>query len=133
MDFSSVNWIAVFVAAGSAFALGAVWYSPLLFGKRWQALGGLSDDDIKNANMGAMYGGALVLQIIAVVVLALFLPPEATLASGALTGLGISAAWVATAMGVTYLFEQKSFAFYAINAGYHVAYYTIAGAILGVF
>lgn len=133
MDFSSVNWIAVFVAAGSAFALGAVWYGPFLFGTKWQALAGITDESIQNANMGATYGGALALQIIAVVVLALFLPPEATLGSGALTGLGIGAAWVATALGVTYLFSQKPFALYLIDAGYHVAYYTIAGAILGVF
>ena len=61
MDFSSVNWIAVFVAAGAAFALGAVWYGPLLFGKRWQALVGLSDEDIQSGNMAATYGGAFVL------------------------------------------------------------------------
>ena len=133
MDVSSVNWIAVFVASSSAFALGAVWYGPLLFGKRWQALSGVTDEKIQSANMAATYGGALALQIIAVVVLALFLPPEATAGSGALTGLGIGAAWVATAMGVTYLFSQKPFALFAIDAGYHVAYYTIAGAILGAF
>ena len=65
--------------------------------------------------------------------LALLIGPEATLGDGALTGLGVGAAWVATALGVTYLFSQKPFALYLIDAGYHVAYYIIAGAVLGAF
>ena len=132
MDLSSLNWLAVVVAAAAAFAVGAVWYGPL-FGKRWQALSGLSDEDIQGANMAATYGTAFALQLIAVVVLALLLGPDATAGSGALTGLGVGAAWVATAMGVTSLFTQAPFALTAINAGYHVAYYALAGAILGAF
>ena len=65
--------------------------------------------------------------------LALLIGSDATMGQGALSGLVIGLAWVATAMGVTYLFERKSFALYLINAGYHVAYYTIAGAVLGSF
>ena len=133
MDLSAINWIAVFVATGAAFALGAVWYGPLLFGTRWQALVGLTDESIQNANMGAIYGGAFVLQAIAVIVLSLLIGPEATMGEGALTGLGVGAAWGATALGVTYLFSQKPFALYLIDAGYHVAYYTIAGMVIGAF
>ncbi|MEM1055507.1 MAG: DUF1761 domain-containing protein [Bacteroidota bacterium] len=133
MDLSAVNWIAVFVATASAFALGAVWYGPLLFGKRWQALVGITNEEIQTSNMAATYGGTFVLQAIAVIVLTVLIAPEAGPGEGALTGLGVGAAWVATGMGVTYLFEQKSFALYLINAGYHVAYYTIAGAVIGAF
>ncbi|MEM6326610.1 MAG: DUF1761 domain-containing protein [Bacteroidota bacterium] len=133
MDLSSINWIAVFVATGAAFALGAVWYGPLLFGKRWQALVGITDEEIQTSNVAGIYGGAFVLQAIAVIVLTVLIAPEASMGEGALTGLGVGAAWVATAMGVTSLFARTPFALYLINAGYHVAYYTIAGAVIGAF
>lgn len=32
-----LNWLAVIVGALIYFALGALWYSPMLFGKAWQA------------------------------------------------------------------------------------------------
>lgn len=32
----SVNWFAVIVAAVGSFILGGLWYSPMLFSKRWQ-------------------------------------------------------------------------------------------------
>jgi hypothetical protein len=35
MPTANVNILAVFVAAMATFILGAVWYSPVLFGKQW--------------------------------------------------------------------------------------------------
>jgi hypothetical protein len=31
----NVNWIAVLVGAAAAFLIGWLWYSPMLFGKKW--------------------------------------------------------------------------------------------------
>lgn len=132
MDFASVSWLAVVVASLAAFALGALWYGPL-FGRPWQRLSGVTDEAVAGANMPLIYGLAFVLQFVAVTVLALLLGPDATVVGGALTGLGVGAAWVATALGVTYLFTQAPPALAAIDAGYHVAYYALAGAILGAF
>lgn len=132
MDLSAVSWLAVVVATVAAFGLGALWYGPL-FGKPWQRLSGLSDEAIAGANMPLIYGLAFVLQFVAVTVLALLLGPDATVVSGLLTGLGVGAAFIATALGVTYLFTQAPPALAAIDAGYHVAYYALAGAILGAF
>jgi len=131
MDLDSLPWLAILVATVAAFGLGALWYGPL-FGRPWQRLSGMSEERMAGANMPVIYGLAFVLQFVAVSVLALLLGPDATLAGGALTGLGVGAAWVATALGVTYLFSQASPALAAIDAGYHVAYYALAGAILGV-
>ena len=36
LDFSQLNWLAVIVAALVYFALGALWYSPMLFSRAWQ-------------------------------------------------------------------------------------------------
>lgn len=52
-----VNYIAVILCGISAMAIGALWYSPILFGKQWQALNNLSDDDLKKGNVNAIATG----------------------------------------------------------------------------
>jgi len=52
---------------------------------------------------------------------------------GATAGLMAGLFWVATAMGITYLFERKSLKLYLINAGYHVVTFTLMGLILGAW
>ena len=41
--------------------------------------------------------------------------------------------YVAAALGITYLFEMRSFTLWAINAGYQVVVFSIMGAILGAW
>ena len=36
LDLAQVNWVAVVVSGLIYFAIGAVWYSPLLFSGAWQ-------------------------------------------------------------------------------------------------
>lgn len=44
----SINYLAVVVAAVGAFVVGAVWYSPLLFGKQYMELRGMNPSaDVK--------------------------------------------------------------------------------------
>ena len=50
MDISQLNWLAILVATVAAFALGGVWYGPV-FGKAWQRLVGISDEDITGFNI----------------------------------------------------------------------------------
>lgn len=99
-----INWFAVVLSGFSAFVLGGIWYGPL-FGKAWQARVGLSDERIKGANPAKVYGGALVLSLLAAFVFAMFLGPEPGV--GFATGAGFAAglAWVAASFGISYLFE----------------------------
>ena len=61
--FNDINWLSVVVASASAFAIGSLWYSPLLLGNIWQKELKLSNDDIKNANMPMIFGLAFVLEL----------------------------------------------------------------------
>jgi hypothetical protein len=47
MDSISINILAVILAAIVAFVLGALWYSPILFGKIWQKEIGFTGEDFK--------------------------------------------------------------------------------------
>ena len=62
-SFNAINWLSVVVATVAAFAVGSLWYSPLMFTKIWQKEVKLSDEDIKNANMGMIFGSAFVLHV----------------------------------------------------------------------
>lgn len=49
----NVNWLAVITGAVAAYALGALWYSPKMFGTKWMQGVGLSESD-KGPMMPAM-------------------------------------------------------------------------------
>ncbi len=129
-----VNYVAVAAAAISAFLLGGLWYSPLLFAKKWMAYTGneCAEGEKPKGNMAVIFGGAFVLNLIAALVLAMFIGPM-PLRFATLAGLAVGLCWVATSFGVNDLFERRPFGLWLINAGYVVLQYTIMGAVIGAF
>ena len=125
-----INWLAVVAAAASSFVLGGVWYSAL-FAKQWQTAAGLTDEQIKNSNMGLIFGGSFVLALIASASFAVFLGSEVDAMTGALYGLTAGLCWVAASFGMNYLFERKNLPLFLINGGYHTLQFTLIGLILG--
>ena len=132
MDLSTLNFLAILVAALSSFAIGGLWYSPTLFGKAWMAENGLTEQDAPK-NMGMIFGATFVLSLIIAFNLAAFIGGEATFAFGLLAGALAGIGWVAAAIGILYLFEQKSMRLFLINAGYHAVTFTVMGGILGLW
>ena len=63
MDLFDVNWIAIFVAALAGFAIGGLWYGPVM-GKKWMGAVGLTEEQIRSGNMGAIYGGAFAFSLL---------------------------------------------------------------------
>ncbi len=130
---SEVNWLAVLAATVVAFLLGGLWYSKALFGNAWLQEVGLTEEAIKNSNMFKTFGGTIVLQLIAAVAMSALLGMGSSWQAGLHTGLWIGLFWVATAYGVTYLFEQRSLRLFLINAGYYVVLYALMGTIIGAW
>jgi hypothetical protein len=130
---SNVNWLAVIAATVAAFMLGGLWYSKALFGNAWMQEVGLSEDTINNANMIRTFAGTFALQIIAATALAALIGNDGSWMTGLNTGLWVGLLWISTAYGVTYLFEQRSFRLWLINAGYYVVLYCIMGTIIGIW
>jgi len=134
MDFSSINYLAVLAAAVSTFVLGGLWYSPLLFGKAWMRANNFNDAEVQTFSKARMFGWSIVSSLVMAMNLAMFLGGPGTtatwgLAAGALTGLG----WVAMAIAIVGLFENKSWAYIAINGGYMTIAFTIMGLIIGAW
>lgn len=128
---AEVNWIAVVVAAVSAFVLGGLWYSPMLLGKAWMRESGWSESQA--GHPGMVYGGALLLSFLAAAVFAMFLGPDINWQFGLGAGLAAGLFWVAGSLGINYLFEAKSLKLWMINGGYHVFQFALYGLILGLW
>jgi hypothetical protein len=84
--FQNLNWLAIFAAAVSAFILGGLWYSPLMFVKKWMKETGITEETAKKNNMLKVFGLSFLLSLIASFFLAMFIGPKAGAAFGALAG-----------------------------------------------
>jgi hypothetical protein len=134
MDFSTINYFAVLAAAISTFILGGLWYSPLLFGKAWMRANGFSDSDVQSFSKARMFGWSFLFALIMSFNLAMFLNAPGTnvtwgMAAGFLAGFG----WVAMAVGVIGVFENRSWKYIFINGGYMTLAFVVMGAIIGAW
>jgi hypothetical protein len=130
-----MNWIAIVIAVVVNAVLGSLWFSPMLFAKKWQEWEGHKE----GTGMG---GGSSVAPFVALsvagaavsaIALSWFISQTATttLLGGALIGLYAGIGFVAPAMFADHLFNQRKGALFLIVAGYPIIGLTIMGAILG--
>ena len=134
MEKLYINHLAAFVCALMSLAIGALWYSPVLFFRAWQKETGLSDEQVTKANPIKTYSITLFLAWIISYKLAFFLGDSKTnwrwgLAAGLLAGVG----WASTMFLIISLFEQRSFKYMLINCGYITVYFTLIGFVLGIW
>jgi len=128
-----INYLAVIAAAVSTFVIGGLWYSPLLFGKPWQRETGLSDQELATSSMPKIFGAALVLSLIAAFVFALFLGPRPSMPLGLGAGFSAGLCWVASSIGINYLFARRSLKLFLIDGGYHTVQFTLIGVVLALW
>lgn len=132
MEGVVINWFAVIAATLCAFVLGALWYGPL-FGKPWMAAVGLTPDDAQKVNMGFLLGFTFAFEFIMAFTLAMFFGNGMDALSGTFYGFLTGFAWVALALAINAMYEQKSLVYILINGGYWVAVFTLMGLIIGAW
>ncbi|MFM7329984.1 MAG: DUF1761 domain-containing protein [Bacteroidota bacterium] len=134
MDFSGINPWAILVAALSNFLVGGLWYSPLLFAKRWMKEIGLTEEELQKANMPRIFGLTFVFSLVIAVNLAFFQRIyEPDWGTGALVGAMIGLGWVTMSMATNALFERRSLVYVLIHMGNAVVSYAVMGAIIGAW
>ena len=110
IDFGSVNYLAIVAAVVLNMALGALWYSPLLFARPWMAANGFTEEQIRAEGAGIGYGVSVVVSVVLAFAVALL--AEAVGADmaveGLLLGLLVGVGFVATTAGVNYVFEIEA-------------------------
>ena len=137
MEFmNDINLLAVFVAAISFFALGAVWYSKMLFANHWIRY---TKIDISDPNSTKGVGKIMLFSFIWMLISSFGIAvirsrleiagPESGIKLGLLTGLffGVSA------ISISYLYEKRPLGLYFINGGYTLLGNIIAGLIICIW
>ncbi len=130
--FSSLNWLSVLVAALSGFVIGGLWYGPL-FQKPWMQLTGMTKEKGAQVSMAVTFGGAYALNLVGAAGLAILLGGNGSWQGGLHTGLFTGVFFIATALGVIYLFEQRPLKLWFINAGYQIVNFTAMGTVIGAW
>jgi hypothetical protein len=130
MEFYAENWLAIIAAAVAGFVVGGIWYGPVL-GKKWMGAVGLTEDDVKSANMGMIYGLTFVFSLVASTTLAHVLTyfPGVPLFTALMIAVGVALGFIIPAIGTNYLFSQKTKALFFIDAGYWLLFYAAMGAV----
>ena len=124
--------VKVLAAAASSFVLGGLWYGPL-FGKLWQRLTGLTEQQLATGNQAKIFGLSFLLAAIQAWVFAMFLGANPSLALGLGAGVSAGLCWVGAAFGINDLFERRPLGLWAVNAGYHTLAFTLYGLIFGLW
>lgn len=129
----NVHWLGALLGGLAYFALGALWYSKILFAPKWiqYCKIDMNDPNMKKGVAGIFVGSLLLMIVtsICIAILAHKLETNGVLNGaklGLLTGLGLGS----TSIGISYLYEKRPFGLYLINGGYTVLGSMIAGMII---
>ena len=136
MEFAEVNYLAVGLSTVLAFALGMLWYSPVLFARPWMAGHGYTEDDLEGMQegMGATYALSFVCWFVMAMILAVVARHfgegvGSTLHTGVLLWLGFSA----TIGLMNNRFSDRPLGLWLIDAGYQVGSIGLMAIVIGLW
>lgn len=138
LDFGMINWLAVIVGTVIYFILGALWYSPPLFARPWQAAIGWDESRPQPQTNPLTYAVPLLLYLVAGVAMAILAAATATdtlaegITLGLLTGLGFALPMV----GVEATFDPnkpKPLQWFLITVAYHLIGFLILALVIALW
>ena len=134
----TINFWPILISAIVSFGVGALWYSPILFGKDWLALMKISEKDIQDAQTKTMwksYAAHFVANILSVGVLAFIIAiSQATDATdGTLLGLVMWLGFVVPVGVSNLLWRKDPMKLVLIDTLQTLANLVISGAIIGAW
>lgn len=134
-----VHFLAVLVAGVVIFLLGGLWYSPVLFARKWTALMGKTEEELKAAAaaspVAVMYLAAFLCGLVIALVLATIIGHFGSLSliRGAKVGALCWLGFAATTSFATAIFSMTPKRLWLINSGYNLVSFVVAGAIIGAW
>jgi len=136
MPIPQVYWPAVIVSGSVIFAIGGLWYSPMLFAKPWVRLMNKTEEELKANAPGALpfvivFITALLTALVLAIIENHFKPLTAT--RGALLGVLCWLGFAAPTSFGTATFSGTPKAVWAINSGYNLVSFVAAGVILALW
>lgn len=134
-----VNFWPIIIASIAAFAIGSLWYSPLLFGKQWMVLMKIGDKEKSEAKarggMWKLYTGQFVATFIMFCILAFIAATTRTetTADGAFLGFLAWLGFVAPVNASSVIWENKPWKLALISTGATLLTLVIGGAVIGAW
>jgi hypothetical protein len=117
--YYNLPWLSVITAALLAFLLGAIWYCPTLFGNIT-----VSTENKKKHNTSTYIFSFLFL-IIAASAFSLLLGKNPSIEPALKLSLLVGIGFVASTLGVNYLYTNKGIKILLIDSGYHISQFII--------
>jgi hypothetical protein len=123
---------AVLIAAVSSFALGGLWFSPLLFGK-------IQEREMRKRGETAplatppVFAISFALTVIEAFALAWLLGDAPGLPRSLGAGFLVGACFAATGTGINYLYTGRGLRLWLVDGGFHVARFATYGLVLGMW
>lgn len=128
---ADINLLQVLIAAVAAFAVGALWYSPLLFMKSWTAETGI-DPNAEIENPAVVYGLTFVFTLLSALALAIVIGPDPRWVNALQIAALVGVAIVATSLGINYQFARNSTRHWLIDSGFHIVRLLVIAAVLAI-
>ena len=132
-----LNWLAVMVLTVVYFALGGLWFSPLMFANAWTRAIGWNMEEGQRPG-AAFYIGPVITSFLGVLALAMLTvaTDSDTFAEGLVLGLVTAIGIVAAQIFLIGYFEPtkpQPMVWVAITGGYHVTAFLIAAVVLAIW
>jgi hypothetical protein len=131
LKFIIVNFIAVMGAAVGQWILGALWYSPVLFGRMARSA---ASEDAKAADkrwaLSMLLTFAANIATSVVLLHMILLNGVYGIRGGAKFGFVAGVGLVAAPMLATYIYEKRPLGLFVVNAGYWVTALTISAVFM---
>lgn len=133
MDFSTINWLAVIIAAVASWALGAVWY--MVLADRWLAAIGKTREEL-NSKDPVPYIWSVVVQLVMAVALAMLTPRifgATNIMTGLQAGFVLWLGFVITSMIQNHRYQGAKWSLTLIDGGYLLGVLLVQGLVIGFF
>lgn len=155
----NINFLALLLASLSTLVVGFIWYNPKVFGAIWMKETGLTEENMKGANMIKIFGLSIFYAFLISFVLQMVVihqfgalgmvggdPTKAlpsynafmadygtafrTFKHGALHGFMTGLFMILPTIGINALYERRSFKYVMISGGYWIVSFMIMGGII---
>jgi hypothetical protein len=137
-DLSAINWLPVIVGAIIYFALGALWFSNVLFARPWQRSIGWDPEQRPPAQNPMFYVVPLITYLVIAIAIALLAAASGTdtLGEGIVLGLVIGIGLAAMHSLGDAVFDPNKpspYTWFAITATYHVVGILIVSVLVAIW
>jgi hypothetical protein len=129
----ALSW-SMLVAAIIRMVVGSVWFSPVGFAKPWQAIIGLSEEQMRKGMPRAIAADAVASLLMAFVLAHAVVYAQAdTVLKGAAVGFFNWLGFVATVQFTGVLYEQRPLKLFGLQGGFNLVALVLMGALLAVW